>query len=60
MLDPSQLRASLAQSNREHRAVLDAIRRHDWQQARLRHAKHRSRATGEILTLLQQTRLGSF
>ena len=55
-----QLRASLAQSNREHRAVLDAIRRHDWQQARLRHTKHRSRATAEILTLLQQTRLGSF
>ena len=55
-----QLRASLDQSNREHRAVIDAIRRHDWHQARARHAKHRARATAEILKLLQQTRLGSF
>jgi DNA-binding GntR family transcriptional regulator len=55
-----QLRASLEQSNREHRAVVEAIRRRDWQQARTRHAKHRARATAEILKLLQQTRLGSF
>jgi len=55
-----QLRASLDQSNREHRAVIDAIRRRDWHQARARHAKHRARATAEILKLLQQTRLGSF
>lgn len=55
-----QLRASLDQSNREHRAVIDAIRRRDWHQARARHAKHRARATAEILNLLQQTRLGSF
>ena len=55
-----QLRASLAQSNREHRAVIDAIRRHDGHQARARHAKHRARAKAEILKLLQQTRLGSF
>ena len=55
-----QLRASLAQSNREHRAVIDAIRRHDGHQARTRHAKHRARAKAEILKLLQQTRLGSF
>jgi DNA-binding GntR family transcriptional regulator len=55
-----QLRASLEQSNREHRAVINAIRHHDWHQARTRHAKHRARATAEILKLLQQTRLGSF
>jgi hypothetical protein len=40
--------------------VIDAIRRRDWNQARSRHAKHRARATAEILKLLQQTRLGSF
>src|SRR5262245_41009693 len=55
-----RLRASLEQSNREHRAVLDAIRQRDWRQARARHAKHRARAMTEILNLLQQTRLGSF
>ena len=55
-----RLRGSLEQSNREHRALLDAIRQRDWRQARDRHAKHRARATAEILNLLQQTRLGSF
>jgi DNA-binding GntR family transcriptional regulator len=55
-----RLRASLEQSNREHRALLDAIRRRDWRQARTRHAKHRQRAMTEILNLLYQTRLGSF
>jgi DNA-binding GntR family transcriptional regulator len=55
-----RLRASLEQSNREHRALLDAIRQRDWRQARARHAKHRQRAMTEILNLLHQTRLGSF
>jgi len=55
-----RLRASLEQSNREHRALLDAIRQRDWRQARTRHAKHRERAMTEILNLLHQTRLGSF
>ena len=55
-----RLRASLEQSNREHRALLDAIRKRDWRQARARHAKHRERAMTEILNLLHQTRLGSF
>jgi DNA-binding GntR family transcriptional regulator len=55
-----RLRASLEQSNREHRALLDAIRKRDWRQARTRHAKHRQRAMTEILNLLHQTRLGSF
>ena len=55
-----RLRGSLEQSNREHRAVFDAIRQRDWRQARARHAKHRARAMTEILSLLQQTRLGSF
>jgi DNA-binding GntR family transcriptional regulator len=55
-----RLRASLETSNREHRALVGAIRRHDWHDARARHAKHRARATGDIIKLLQQTRLGSF
>ena len=55
-----RLRASLEQSNREHRALLDAIRQRDWRHARTRHAKHRERAMTEILNLLHQTRLGSF
>ena len=55
-----RLRASLDQSNREHRALLDAIRQGDWRQARTRHAKHRERAMAEIVNLLRQTRLGSF
>ena len=54
-----RLRASLEQSNREHRALLDAIRQRDWRQARTRHAKHRERAMTEILNLLHQTRLGA-
>ncbi len=56
----AHLRASLETSNTEHRAVIDAIRRHDWREARARHVKHRTRATGDIIQLLQQTRLGSF
>lgn len=56
----AHLRSSLERSNIEHRAVIDAIRRHDWREARARHVKHRARATGDILELLQQTRLGSF
>ena len=55
-----RLRASLELSNREHRALLDAIRQGDWRQARTRHAKHRERAMAEIVNLLHQTRLGSF
>ena len=55
-----RLRASLEQSNREHRGLLNAIRERDWRQARVRHAKHRERAMTEILNLLQQTRLASF
>jgi DNA-binding GntR family transcriptional regulator len=55
-----RLRASLGTSNKEHRALVDAIARRDWRAARSRHAKHRARATGEIVRLLQQTHLGSF
>ncbi|MEO8074996.1 MAG: GntR family transcriptional regulator [Acidobacteriota bacterium] len=56
----AHLRSSLELSNREHRAVVDAIRRHDWRDARARHTRHRARATGDIIKLLEQTRLGSF
>jgi DNA-binding GntR family transcriptional regulator len=55
-----RLRASLEASNREHRAVVEAIRKKDWRRARQLHAKHRERATGEIMNLLEQTRLGGF
>jgi DNA-binding GntR family transcriptional regulator len=55
-----RLRASLAVSNREHRAVVRAVLRHDARKARALHAKHRDRATEEIIRILQQTRLASF
>ena len=55
-----RLRASLETSNQEHRAVVAAILRNDWRAARARHQKHRERSASEIITLLQQTRLGSF
>jgi DNA-binding GntR family transcriptional regulator len=55
-----RLRRSLTPSNQEHRAVVDAIRRGDWREARAQHLKHRTRASREILTLLEQTRMGSF
>jgi len=55
-----RLRASLEVSNREHRAVVRAILRHDAREARSLHAKHRNRATEEIIKILQQTRLASF
>jgi DNA-binding FadR family transcriptional regulator len=56
----AHLRPSLELSTIEHRAVVDAIRRGDWRDARARHARHRARATGDIIKLLQRTRLGSF
>jgi DNA-binding GntR family transcriptional regulator len=54
-----RLRPSLEPSNREHRAVVDAVRRGDWQEAVARHAKHRARTSREIIALLEQCRLGS-
>lgn len=54
-----RLRPTLAMSNREHRAVVDAIRRGDWRAAVAKHGKHRARATREIIDLLEQCRLGS-
>lgn len=53
-----RLRPALKQSNREHRDVVDAIRRGDWRVAKARHTKHRNRTSTEILNLLDQTRLG--
>jgi DNA-binding GntR family transcriptional regulator len=55
-----RLRPSLNLSNREHRAVVRAIRRSDAREACALHEKHRARATDEIIRLLQQTRLASF
>jgi DNA-binding GntR family transcriptional regulator len=55
-----RLRGSLTPSNLEHRAVVEAIRRGDWREARAQHRRHRARASREILTLLERTRMGSF
>ncbi len=55
-----RLRASLELSNREHRSVVRAIFRHNAREAKSLHLKHRSRASDEILKILQQTRLGRF
>lgn len=54
-----RLRPALEMSNREHRAVVDAIRRGDWRDAVAKHAKHRARTSREIIHLLEQCRLGS-
>lgn len=53
-----RLRPALEVSNREHRAVFDAIRRGDSRQAVARHAKHRARTSREIIALLDECRLG--
>ncbi len=54
-----RLRPSLETSNREHRAVVDAIRRGDGREAVAKHAKHRARTSRQIISLLEQCRLGS-
>ena len=54
-----RLRPALETSNREHRAVVDAIRRGNWREAVSLHAKHRARTSREIVNLLEQCRLGS-
>ena len=54
-----RLRPALETSNREHRGVVDAIRRGDWREAVAKHAKHRGRTSREIIDLLEQCRLGS-
>lgn len=54
-----RLRPALATSNREHRAVVDAIRRGEWRDAIATHAKHRARTSREIINLLAQCRLAS-
>jgi DNA-binding GntR family transcriptional regulator len=55
----SRLRSDLEQSNLEYRAVVDAIRRGDLQEAIATHRAHRERASRAIITLLEQYRLGS-
>jgi DNA-binding GntR family transcriptional regulator len=55
-----RLRSTLSSSNKEHRAVFDAIKRGRWSDARRLHLQHRARTSQEILALLEQTRLGSF
>ena len=55
-----RFRTSLQQSNQEHRALVDAIRRGDLAAARAQHVEHRGRTSREIVKLLEQTRFGSF
>jgi DNA-binding GntR family transcriptional regulator len=55
-----RLRPTLGSSNKEHRDVVDAIKRGDARGARAVHTKHRARTSREILELLEQCRLGSF
>ena len=55
-----RLRPALGASNREHRDVVEAIKRGDWRGARSLHLKHRARTSREIVDLLEQCRLGSF
>ncbi|MBA2355469.1 MAG: GntR family transcriptional regulator [Acidobacteria bacterium] len=55
-----RLRRSLEPSNREHRAVVEAIHRGNLRDAQRHHTRHRARTSREILGLLEQTRLGSF
>jgi DNA-binding GntR family transcriptional regulator len=52
-----RLRSQLERSNREHRLVVRAIRRGDWEEARARHVEHRARTSREIADLLQEYRL---
>jgi DNA-binding GntR family transcriptional regulator len=52
-----RMRAELEPSNREHRAVVRAIRRGDWAEARARHVEHRARTSTEIIELLKHYRL---
>lgn len=55
-----RLRPTLGSSNKEHREVVEAIKRGDWREARALHARHRARTSQEIIALLEQCRLGSF
>lgn len=55
-----RLRPTLGSSNKEHRDVVEAIKRGDWREARAVHTKHRARTSREIIELLEQCRLGSF
>jgi DNA-binding GntR family transcriptional regulator len=52
-----RLRPNLEPSNQEHRAVIHAIRRGDWREARSRHLSHRARTSREIIELLEKYRL---
>ena len=54
-----RLRTDLEQSNREYRAIADAIRHGDLQEAIAQHRQHRERTSGAIIGLLQQYRLAS-
>ena len=54
-----RLRTDLEQSNREYRAIAEAIKRGDLQEAIAQHRQHRERTSGAIIGLLKQYRLAS-
>lgn len=55
-----RLRSRPDASTKEHREVLDAIRRGDWQTARELHHRHRMRASEELTELLDKFQLTEF
>jgi len=55
-----ELRPALGSSNKEHREVVEAIKRGNSREARAVHLKHRARTSHEIIALLEQCRLGRF
>jgi DNA-binding GntR family transcriptional regulator len=55
-----RLRPELEASNREHRAVVDAVRRGDWREAVAMHAKHRARTSREIINLWSSAAWGVY
>ena len=52
-----RLRGALEDSNREHAALVEAIRKGDLAEARACHTAHRARTSAEILTLLDRARM---
>lgn len=52
-----RLRPKPWQSNIEHRAVVDAVRRGDWEEARETHYRHRVRTGRALIEILEKYRL---
>ena len=52
-----RLRRQPSRSNREHRAVITAIKKGDWRMAREKHYQHRLRAKKVATEVLNEHRL---